>query len=359
MSRASTPSFVRLTTPAPQRPDSAHHTAHAREAAEDEDKFSVGMGRNYTEPEARAHRIPEERRFVIPKDQLEPRTVRGFESPLQADRGKIVSKKGTFAGRHGTKTEATKALLLERRRALLRRRGLPESELPPMPAGGPGASGCEEAFYLYPDAVKDQFTHSHGVTRTAPRWRSNASVAAESPGPIFYPNPNPRSTVGAPFSRAKRFPYDEALVQELKVRRARTPEREVAGRLAMLQQASLGDRPGDGSAAKPDAAPRCTFGHRLPRHDEFSANECPKHTYDCEETNAHFVASVVMRQRRRAPKGAVEVTPGPGHFHRAGYHTTAPCSTMGRRLRHAPDPSPGPAAYDVMAADARLRRHRT
>ena len=353
VARASTPSFRRLTSPATHTEDTAHERSHSR--LSEHPRPATGLDRSYTEANTRAHSIPSERRFVIDKDKLEPRTILGFGSPLEADRGKIVSQKGTFAGRYGTNTDATRALLLLRRQELLRRRGLPASEaadeLPPMPPSG-SIAGCEVAYYSYPSVLAERFKHSLGVTRTAPRWQ--AAVTDESPGPIFYPNPDPRPRVGAVFSRAKRFEYDERLEQDLKVVRPCTPRREVAGRLAML--AAAREQAVSDAAAPPS---RCTFGHRLPPAEHFSDNGCPKHTFESENTNAHFVPGVAMRASRRAPRGAIEVTPGPGHFHRAGYHASTPVFSMGRRLRRAPDASPGPQAYDVVGADARMRRRRT
>jgi hypothetical protein len=255
------------------------------------------------------------------------------ETPVQAERGKVVSAKGTFS------TAA--------------RRGA---------AGVPSRTHASPvAFYAMPTAL-EALRASRGVVVTGPRFQGGSFSGHESPGPIFYPDP-PRHIPGGTLSCGDRFPAprpERGAKREVVVSSASSLLQQQQHSAASFNTAASPAR----SASASGARPQCTFGRRIDNgNSPWPRAEAPQHTH-LPLDDGHRVPGGRIGTAARVTgfalgggAGAGEVTPGPGHF-RVPSALGDKGGFVGRKLRpHASD-TPGPGSYDVRLADARLRRRR-
>ena len=220
---------------------------------------------------------------------------------------------------------------------------------------------CAVAYYGYPGLLEDGASgRSKGVVRSANRI---VPETTDSPGPIFFPERTDRIPGGG-WSHAARFAKDAPPTEEDDSGNGSEALGYSAsfGGGSLRQSRSLSGLSGrastadvSGERARPVSS--CTFGTRTRVAHAGSTNGV--HSYDnaAARPPRPVVAAPLPVQPVRAARPA-DATPGPGHFFKNQFHVTAPTWSFGRRTRRAESGTPGPGAYDVAKADAKMRRKR-
>lgn len=244
------------------------------------------------------------------------------ESPLEANRGKIVSLRGSFPVAGRTTAFGAKAQ-------------------------------CAEGYYSVADLLRDgACSHSRGVVNTESRFRWQSVVGGDSPGPIFYAE-NHDHVQGGVFSTMDRFPPKLHRANNLTLAREAMALQYAASSNAVIKinQRSHSTAP-------------CNFGLRLQNQNSpFRRSATPIHTYARDggslETQRIF-GGAISRAQRKLPSQAIaerDPTPGPGQFNITSTLGKQPFH-IGRRVRPQLSTTPGPCSYDVGAVDERMRRAR-
>jgi hypothetical protein len=229
---------------------------------------------------------------------------------------------------------------------------------------------CDVAFYTYPRLLEDGAArHSRGVTRTAPRATGTPADATNAPGPIFFPDMK-RNIPGGAWSHARRFSGGEDKPAAHGDETASLALSDDIGDFASFDLPSRGvsrsmsatpGRARGGTAASrgriPASTQSCTFGSRTTVPMDMGA--CDVHSYDVPTRVGRPppppAPSPLPKSR---PQRAPDITPGPGHFFKNQFNVSSPVWSFGRRTRQEVSSTPGPAAYDVVKADAMNRRRR-